>query len=511
MKKIKKLVALLLSLITVGAFAACGGGSSKSDPSTVQFYFWQSGFGSEYIKKIVDAYNKKQDAYKVVLETTPNQSTITSTLQLGEANTYDLYIVPCPYDFTKIMEPLDDVLDYTNPGETKSIREKIGNVALGTKTRTDGKVYDLPYADSIAGLFYNKSIIDGTKYSVPKTTDELDDLVWDLQEDGKPAFVHFNDGSGNGYYSYLYEVWNVQYEGLDYYRNTFMKLKDADGKSPSKDILTAKDGRWKTLQVMESIFTKDTVSSASNEQDFTTAQTSLFNGEGVMMVNGSWLKNEMAAQLNDKVEGYGVNEDIIMMKTPVISSIVEKLEYSAMTDKELSSVISAIDENKDYAATKTVTGISRLTENDYKRIREARTLRYNSLSGQNFFIPNYSDAKDGAKDFMKYMYSDEGLLIFLDTVHLRNAADLDDPTKLNFDGWSNWDKYHYELAGYYENGLLDSRDVSDLFIIQGFDSFLRTSIIPKLTAKNAKDVLTAAQIWDSMLALINQNWKYWFA
>ena len=156
MKKIKKLVALLLSLITVGSFAACGGGSSKSDPSTVQFYFWQSGFGSEYIKKIVDAYNKKQDAYKVVLETTPNQSTITSTLQLGEANTYDLYIVPCPYDFTKIMEPLDDVLDYTNPGETKSIREKIGNVALGTKTRTDGKVYDLPYADSIAGLFYNK-------------------------------------------------------------------------------------------------------------------------------------------------------------------------------------------------------------------------------------------------------------------------------------------------------------------------------------------------------------------
>lgn len=290
-----------------------------------------------------------------------------------------------------------------------------------------------------------------------------------------------------------------------------MKLKDADGKSPSKDILTAKDGRWKTLQVMESIFTKDTVSSASNEQDFTTAQTSLFNGEGVMMVNGSWLKNEMAAQLNDKVEGYGVNEDIIMMKTPVISSIVEKLEYSAMTDKELSSVISAIDDNKDYAATKTATGISRLTENDYKRIREARTLRYNSLSGQNFFIPNYSDAKDGAKDFMKYMYSDEGLLIFLDTVHLRNAADLDDPTKLNFDGWSNWDKYHYELAGYYENGLLDSRDVSDLFIIQGFDSFLRTSIIPKLTAKNAKDVLTAAQIWDSMLALINQNWKYWFA
>ncbi|MBQ8291846.1 MAG: extracellular solute-binding protein [Clostridia bacterium] len=512
MKKFKKVSALILAGALALSMGACngvgGGGGAANNPDTIQFYFWQSGFGSKYMKKMVEDFNKKQDKYTVEFEYTAAQSSITSTLNAGSANTYDLYLTPCPANFEDIFENLDDVLDTTVEGESISIRQKMGEERLGTLKRADGKVYHLNYGDSLSGLFYNSSIIDGSKYKVPRTTNELEELVFALTGDGLKPFVHFSD-SANGYYEYVYEVWHAQYDGLDYYRNKFMTLAGDDGQTPSKARLEEKDGRWETLKVLESILTPDTVTDASNEQEFTVAQTSLFNGDAVMMVNGTWVKNEMESMIvDDSLQGVSANDDIILMKTPVISAIVNKLEKK-ITDKQLSAIVEQIDLSKTYEETKTATGLTELSENDYKRIREARNLQHNGIGGQKLFIPNYSNAKAGAKEFIKYMFSDEGLLTWCNELHLAPGATLNDPTKLDLTTWTEWDMYHYNLAEQFENTLLVSANISPIFNKYGMDSFVNQEFISAFTAKNPKDQKSSDVIWSAILQRIDQQWQYW--
>ena len=76
--------------------------------------------------------------------------------------------------------------------------------------------------------------------------------------------------------------------------------------------------------------------------------------ESAMMVNGQWLENEVQSYLLTKPQ------DLVMIKTPVISSLVKTLENKSMTDETLSAVIDAIDEGKSSYA-----GVS---EKDFTRI-----------------------------------------------------------------------------------------------------------------------------------------------
>ncbi len=144
----------------------------------------------------------------------------------------------------------------------------------------------------------------------------------------------FADENGNTYWEYAEEVWHAQYDGYDYYRNTFYACKDEAGNSPSKDVLTKKDGRYQVLKAMEKFVTPEYILPGSNSQDHITMQTKFLNQDIGIMVNGSWVSNEMETTGN--MADYGV------MKTPVISSITDKLT-TVKSDTLLRQLISAID------------------------------------------------------------------------------------------------------------------------------------------------------------------------
>ena len=50
-------------------------------------------------------------------------------------------------------------------------------------------------------------------------------------------------------------------------------------------------------------------------------------------------------------------------------------------------------------------------------VREARQMKYKRGACGNVFIPSFSTKIDKAKDFLKFMYSDEGLNIYYDTMN----------------------------------------------------------------------------------------------
>ena len=199
MKKIKKAITLLAALImSVSAFAACGGGGGNStgntdsanqgNPNEVQIYYWNSGYKLEFMKKIVADFNASQSSYTAKLDSDQNASTIIRSLDLGQANTYDLYFTMLNTNqYNKRFIKLDDVLDSKADGENVTIREKYYDYLLNGVKNTDGTTNFLTYGNGWCSIVYDADVIDGVKYKVPNTTGELETLVTALEGDDKKS------------------------------------------------------------------------------------------------------------------------------------------------------------------------------------------------------------------------------------------------------------------------------------------------------------------------------------
>ena len=497
MKKFTKIATALLA-ISMGVLpaASCGTTEVANSSTDVQIYLWKSGYGAEFMTEIVNSFNAKQDKYKVTLDYDESAATIIKTLSLGSSNTYDLYFTMLNTNqYNKDFENLDDVLDYTVSGESKSIREKYYGYLLDGVKNADGTTNFLTYGNGWCGFVYNADIIDGVKYTLPNTTNELDELITEIKGDKslqgvKAPLIFYNNDDNNGYLNYATYVWEAQYDGLDYYYNTTLALKAADGTTPSKDVFVAQDGRYKALKVLESIITPTTVHDAHTNKNFTDVQTLFLDGEAVFMVNGSWLMNEST----------GTKTNFGMMKMPVISSIVEKLEDTSMDDATLSAIISEVDEGK--------TSSDLCSQNDFNRIKEARNLLYNNAAEQYVFVPNYSVAKDGSKEFLKYFYSDEGLAKFMSVTGLPNSARLSDESKFDASALDAWHKQQFDLAKEV-NAVTNTITKSKLFINSNTNQFASVAYAQALCASNSKDKLTADGLWNKIVAKINENWADW--
>ncbi len=516
-KMLKKLVAFTLLLGCVGGVTACNNDETPNDPATVQFYYWKSGYGDTWLNTIVNNFNNNQSEYKVVLETAYDMNTVVATLQGGaENNTYDLYMTGLSSWAATApdMEPLDDVLDSKYGDETRTIRQKFSESQLNSRKDTNGNIGSLFYGNSMTGIFYNKKIFDTYGYTVPNTTDEMINLVLDMRDDSdmKNAkiypMVHFGD-SNNGYWKFIYEVWATQYWGSDYYEDKFLWLEDENGVKDSRNLYEGKtadgadnkanDGRWKTLEVLERLLTPTTVHPKSSTNSHTDAQTSFIAGQAAMIVNGSWMKAE--ARVED-------GSDIRIMKTPVISSITEKLE-TEIDDEELSKIITAVDEGKTLEEARTASGVATLTEKDYARIQEARGMFYDNNVNNHVFIPKYSNAKVAAKEFLKYFYSDEAALVWINEKHEPAPQELDDNSKLDTSKWDEWDKSVLAFSEGITYRLANTLNKSKVFATSGKDMFANTSIINSLCASNQADQLDKNGIWSAMYKIIDNDWDTW--
>ena len=507
MKRAKRLmVCALAAAMTVGT-VGCDCGGVPNSANDVQIYYWNSGYRLDFMQEIVDNFNKKQDTYKVYLEYDSNAATITSTLNLGEDNTYDLYFTSLNNMMYKSdFIALDDVLELKPEGEEKTIREKYNPQLLNALKNADGTTNFLSYGSGWCGIVYNADII--AKDKVPVTTDELENLVIELKNDVTPWIFFDTNGSGAGYWSYPMTAWQVQYDGEEYYYNNLLQLKDENGNAPSKEVLKRKDGRYKALEVAEQVITHDAVHSESTNTNHTKVQTLFLQGEAAMMPNGSWLLNESSES--------GSATNFRMMKNPVISSIVDKCpsikgegededeDKGKAADKELSALIKAID-----AGSTALSGNGyEVSQADYDRVKKARNLMYNNGAEQYVFIPKYSVAQEGAKEFLRYFYSDEGLASFLNHTGCMNSANFTDSSKLDVSKLSAWGKQQAEF-GTTMTAITSPLNKASLFLDTGLDSFLGISYASALSAQNINDRKNVTQLWQSLENKVEEKWGDW--
>lgn len=485
----KKKNLLLMSLVALSALASCMRKNNGGDAKTIEIYAWEAGLGKVFLEDIVAAFNASQSEYKAVLETNTNSTTIYRTLDLGTSNNYDLYFtILNSRQYNKDFEPMNDLLNETLPGDKVTLKEKFYPGYVSSWEEPDGTIRNLGFGNTFLGIIYQRSLV--SEDQLPRTTNELESLVADLQGQGTYPWLFFNQmGPDNGYWDYITETWAAQYNGLDYMKNNLMQLKDKDGNSPSKEVFKAKDGRYEALKVMESILTDKTTHPQCTNQNFTTVQDLYLDGQAAMTVNGSWLLNENHSQA-----------DVAMMKTPVISSIVKTLENTSMDDNTLSQIVAAVDEGKDSS--------SLCSAKDFARIKEARNIFYNNSSQMYVFIPKYSNAVEGSKEFLRFYYSDKGAAIYENDLHLPSNVRLTDPTLYHGENGSNWSKTLFTLANdanYYMRPMYCAKPFTE----HGINDLANVVTAQAMIVSNAADRKNADQIWDGLEAKVDENWEDW--
>ncbi len=512
MKSMKKFVALGLAVMLTASLAGCGkgngGGGNKVNATNggkpVEIAYLNVGLGTDFLDNIIKAFNEKQSDWYAYYTASANADNLRQSFGLDDVDQTDLYMLTKVYD-PKYAEPLDDLLESTADGDTKPLKEKFDAAYLASEKYHDGHYYTLTYGGGALGFVYNKDLFKEAGIEVtPRTTNELALVCDTLKEAGIMPTIHFKgDGDGVGYYSFMAELMASQYDGMDYYQNTFYG-------NPTLETLTKKDGRYATMKAFEKFLTPEYVMNGSNSTDSTIQQTKFINEKIGMMYNGTWMANEM--------KGVGVPDKFGVMKSPVVSGIVDKLT-TVKSDTELRNLISAIDAvtdgTEDISAYKSgddykVKGKT-VSAADWDHVKAARNSVATNHQQHSVVIPKYSDAKEGAKEFLKFFYSDEGYKIFTDTLHMTMPMSFCDGA-VDTTEWSTFEK---DMEAIFANSQYkvnrNSMTKNDLFVNGGGHAYASVNFYIYFCSNNPNDRISADEAWDSIIARIEGTYDQWMA
>ncbi len=413
---LKKIMALLLAVVLAASvLAGCGGkgeGGGEAAKNSLKVTVAKLGYGDQWLRDLAAAYEAKTGTKVEIVSKIGDSglSAIKGEMQSQAADT-DIFFTRAQEFFKSIYKgavniggtnydcEFADLTDVWNSKaadtESKTILEKM-DPAFEEYYNVDGKYYGMPWANGVMGIVRNNNVwneLGLTDEDMPLTTDELFALCDQVKAKGKAPFIYSLEAE---YYSSgVAPILFSQYEGsesMSYFNNGL----DPMGESSSN--LYAFDGQVESLKVIQQLIDNNNgyQHSISASSSFTDMQSTFLLNEALFCVNGAWLETEMGDAYKDS--------NIEFVKMPVISSLINRLE-TVSDDATLAAVVAHVDGNGEAPA-----GVS---EEDIAIVRDARQNSYvRSGFDHTALVPAYTDKLDIAKDFLKFMYSDEGLNIY---------------------------------------------------------------------------------------------------
>ena len=447
---LKRAVALLcIGTLVCGLLAGCGkGGSGKEtvdntveDTKNLKIMVFAKGYGTKWVEALAEAFEKKHEGVTVDINIANSAEVMKADLKNYEYCDTDLYFditngsghsliaeMKKSYDGKQAMRDLTYLYDSQIPGEKVTLGEKMNDslrmacISDGRETEdeADDTFYYLPYVTAAIGLYYNETVIDNAlgkgNWEVPKTSDELVTLCEQLKAKGCSFLL---PGGLDQWASSLYLAWWAQYEGMD----NFLKFFDGVGydavknrEATNSNLIFNQPGRlasaiasYNVLSYEKGYTLKNSIEINVNNLNEYQTRFTLAKNNYAFYPCGDWLMQEL--ENNSTIESDCV---IKMMKTPVISSIIDSTNsYSSDTSKRLPNIGSdeVLSQVIDY-----VDGVGELpsgvTEAEVEIIREARNISGSMATNQIAYAPSFSNAKTLADEFLLFMASDEGIQIF---------------------------------------------------------------------------------------------------
>ncbi len=430
----KKIVVFLLALATAFSLVGCKPPAVEDTETNVIIEMYSQGYGSDVMNAWARRFEEKNEGVTVTVIPNPTllDQAVQSKLGLGVKNPVDIffsatlnfrdiidkgpsYLQGYDYEtaFADLSDVYDTVIDASVPGDNKKVKKKMHPNYIEHYTM-NGKQYAMPYISEPNGFVYNADFFEENGWTIPRTTNEMIELVTKISEEGYTPFVWPGQA---GYWNYPVMTWWAQYEGEQGMAD-FWSGKDRYG-SYSAEIFR-QYGREAAFKVMEDLVYREK-NSFPGSIEFTndSAQMEFYKEANkiVMMPSGGWLENEM------KLSGYEPGSlNVGIMKTPVLSDVLQKdtvdpetgdIQFAPRfktitTEGQLRELIKLIDEEKPCP--------NGVDPDEYAQLAAIRNYSYSTGLEFAATIPAYSNAMEYAKKFLVFTASDEASQILYDMI-----------------------------------------------------------------------------------------------
>lgn len=441
------LTAAFVSVTAAGCFGGNGGGDSEN---VLDIYLLYKGYGDEWLQDAMKRFAEDEEVkslypnLKINYTSNSEDAHAPQKLNAGASiNQYDLMfgVDLQGYETQGLIADLTDIVYNAEvPGESGvKVKDKIPDDVLervrraqGAPVREDGgdSYYVVSYIDGMFGMMYNADLLDQMELEVPLTTEQFKKTGDEIKAKKYTSSLGENEdtviinNASDDYWNSSYTVWWAQYEGLQNVEDYFEGYDRAEDVVGSMTVLD-QHGRLEALRTVEDILENYSYSLSQSVLDYKEAQTAFLSGRGVFHYNGDYFSTEMAIEY-ESLKSDGVEYDIKFMKMPVISAIVEKLDFYTHGDAEfemlsqaekdaydakLQTIIKDVDGNLTYD--ESVSKQQGISGDDFETVAAARCIAgLRSATSQVAVIPSYAAAKDLAAYFLRYMYKEESIRQF---------------------------------------------------------------------------------------------------
>lgn len=308
-KTVRKLMALaLVSAMATSMLAGCGSSDDSgkdsgkdadkgSEETVLKVAAFEGGNGTQIWEDIAKAFEESHDGVKVELEMSPElDKDLTKAIQNGDVPDVVYYNLGQPSGFTETMLKEEAIADISDVFDDELKDKMLDGILDGTDAQ--------PYGDGkiyLAPIFYTPTGFWYNATLVGEGKQYEIPTTWDeffaLGEQAKKDGHALFTFPTTGYFDATIYAMLAQAGGLDFYN---------DALKYDANTWTSDEGK-KVLDTVAKLVGKDytqedTVSNANADGGFKINQQNVIDGKALFMPNGNWVIGEMAASTPEDYE-----------------------------------------------------------------------------------------------------------------------------------------------------------------------------------------------------------------
>lgn len=308
-KVVRKLMALaLVSAMATSMLAGCGSSDDSgkdsgkdadkgSEETVLKVAAFEGGNGTQIWEDIAKAFEESHDGVKVELEMSPElDKDLTKAIQNGDVPDVVYYNLGQPSGFTETMLKEEAIADISDVFDDELKDKMLDGIPDGTDAQ--------PYGDGkiyLAPIFYTPTGFWYNATLVGEGKQYEIPTTWDeffaLGEQAKKDGHALFTFPTTGYFDATIYAMLAQAGGLDFYN---------DALKYDANTWTSDEGK-KVLDTVAKLVGKDytqedTVSNANADGGFKINQQNVIDGKALFMPNGNWVIGEMAASTPEDYE-----------------------------------------------------------------------------------------------------------------------------------------------------------------------------------------------------------------
>lgn len=424
----KRILTFLLSFVCLFACVLSTGckkgldNEQKEKALIIEYY--KAGYGELWIQNAATEYTKLTGT-EVVL--TPRSGTqgltdMAVSLKSGVAET-DLFFTSNPSfddiyrgrvvangkEYDTWFADLTDLYESEIEGEGITVKDKMfDDFEQYYKMPNEGKYYDgkyyfFPWVTGMNGFVVNMNVWKSTlgERAFPRTTDELLEICKIVKDKNVAPLIY---SESDEYFSSFLPLFMNQYEGNER-MDMFYQGYGPNQEDRYDTNMVRYDGFKQALIFFEKLITTEGYTHTdSSSLNFMQMQGQFLGDKALLNINGDWLEREMIANYP--------NASIQMMKTPVLSAVADKCSFSKAENRD-----QILRDAIDYIDGTTSNKPADCTDVDIAYITEARNMALVTGNSNIALVPSYSNQIEEAKNFLRFLASDTGMLIFRDSTN----------------------------------------------------------------------------------------------